>query len=161
MTLTREQFAENLKQGTEAVRKNIARLCWNELPDLDRYFVILNGSFDGNPLAPGEVLFPDHNMPQTDTRVPRTAEEVVEKLWRAGKVPAWIDISPYEIDGNFLYSELLCCGRFTNEESHLYHKPEGYPPFHIFGPVLPVGYRDLEHDGKFDLHCYRDRKRKT
>lgn len=161
MALTREQFAENLKRGTEAVRQNIARQCWNMLPSQDRYFIILNGSFDGNALALGEVLFPDHDMPQTDQRVPRSADKVVEKLWRGGKVPEWIDITPYEIDGEFLYSELLCCGRFTGKKAHLYHQKEGYPPFHIFGPVLPVGYRDLEQDGKFDLHCYRDSKRNT
>ena len=158
MPLTREQFGEHLKRGMEAVRKNIARLCWNEVPEQDRYFILLNSSFDGNPLAPGEHVFPDHDVPQSDTRVARTPEEVVERLWRDRKVPEWIDITPYEADAEVLYSELRCCGRFTNEEVYLYHKQEGYPPFHIFGPILPVGWRDLEQDGKFDLHCYRDRK---
>jgi hypothetical protein len=159
MPITREQFAENLKRGTDSVRNNIMRYCWNELPEHDRYFVILNGSFDGNPLALGEVVFRDHDVPQTDARVARTSEEIVEMLWRNGKIPEWIDITPYEVDGNFLFSELLCCGRFTDNEAHLYHKQEGYPPFHQFGPIQPVGYQDLEHDGKFDLHCYRDRKK--
>jgi hypothetical protein len=158
MLLTRAQFADNLKRGTEALREDIARYCWNQLPEGDRYFVLLNSSFDGNPLAPGEHIFPDHATAQTDVRVAWTAEEVVERLWRNGKIPEWIDITPYEADADFLYSELRCCGRFTDEEVHLYHKQEGYPPFHKFGPIFPVGYRDLEQDGKFDLHCYRDRK---
>ena len=83
------------------------------------------------------------------------------RLWRDGRIPEWIDITPYEVDGSFLYSELRCCGRFTDEETHLYHKQEGYPPFHVSGPIVPVGYRDLEQDGKFDLHCYRERKKNT
>jgi hypothetical protein len=87
MPLSREQFAVNLKRGTEAVRRNIARSWWNALPEQDRYFVLLNGSFDGNPLAPGEHVFPDHDTPQVDARVPRTSEEVVERLWRSGKIP--------------------------------------------------------------------------
>jgi hypothetical protein len=161
MLLTREQFRDNLKSATDAVRENIARFCWNEVPGRDRYFIILNSSYDGNPLAAGECIFLDHDRPQTDTRVARTAEDVVERLWRNGKVPEWIDITPYEIDADFLYSELRCCGRFTDEEVHLYHKKEGYPPFHRFGPIFPVGYRDMERDGKFDLHCYRDRKPRT
>jgi hypothetical protein len=161
MPITPEQFGEHLRRGTAAVRKAIAKFCWNALPDQDRYFVILNSSFDGNPLAPGEHVFPDHDMPQLDVRLPRPAEEVVQKLWRAGQIPEWIDITPYEADRDFLYSELRCCGRFTDQEAHLYHKEEGYPPFHIFGPINPVGYRDLERDGKFDLHCYRDRKKST
>jgi hypothetical protein len=161
MPLTREQFAQNLELGTAAVRKNIARFCWNELPSRDRYFVILNSSFDGNPLAPGEHIFPDHDVPQSDARVSRSADEVVERLWRDSKIPEWIDITPYEVDGDYLYSELRCCGRFTGDDARLYHQREGYPPFHIFGPILPVGYRDLEQDGQFDLHCYRDRKKST
>lgn len=161
MPLTREQFAANLERGIKAVRNNISRLCWNAVPEGDRYFIILNSSFDGNALAPGEHLFPDHDRPQVDARVARSVEEVVERLWRDGRVPEWIDITPYEVQGDFLYSELRCCGRFTDQEALLYHRKEGYPPFHIFGPVLPVGYRDLERDGKFDLHCYRDRPKRT
>jgi hypothetical protein len=128
------------------------------LPDQNRYFVFLNSSFDGNPLAPGEHFFPDHDILQTDARVARNAEEVIEKLWRDGLVPEWIDITPFEAGHGFLYLELRCCGRFTPEEALLYHKQEGYPPFHLFGPIQPVSCRDLERDGKFDLHCYRDRK---
>src|SRR5690606_5953112 len=116
---------------------------------------------DRNPLAPGEYLFPDHDVPQTDARVARSADEVVERLWRDGKIPEWIDITPYEVSDGILYSELRCCGRFTDDEIFLYHKGEGYPPFHVFGPIVPAGYRGLELDGQFDLHCYRDRKRNT
>lgn len=159
--MTREQFVANLALGTKAVRENITRFCWNVLPNGDRYYVILNSSYDGNPLAHEEHLFPDHNAPQPDIRVPQSVEEVTERLWRDGKVPEWIDITPYEVKGDFLYSELRCCGRFANQESLLYHRQEGYPPFHIFGPVQPVGYRGLEQDGKFDLHCYRDRPKST
>ena len=158
MPVTYEQFRENLFRGTEAIRRNIEYFCWNELPPHDQYFVILNGSYDGNALETGEHVFPDHEVLQTDARVARRAEEVVKKLWREGKVPEWIDITPFEIVGDCLYSELLCCGRFTDREEFLYHRQEGYPPFHKFGPVLPVGWQSLEKNGKFDLHCYRDRK---
>ena len=161
MALTREQFGQNLAKGTEAVRRNSVQFCWNDLPIENRYFILLNSSFDGNPLAPGEHIFPNHDWPQADTQVARTADEVVERLWRDGKIPEWIDITPYEAEQDLLYFELRCCGRFTANEAHLYHKQEGYPPFHKFGPIEPVGYRGLELDGKFDLHCYRDRKRKT
>jgi hypothetical protein len=148
MPVTREQFAENLRRGTEAVRKCTERYCWNELPSQEMYFV-------------HERFFPDHAKPQTDRRIPRFADEVVMALWHDGKVPHWIDITPYEVAGDVLYFELRCCGTFTSEDLHLYHKKEGYPPFHIFGPIQPVEYRSLEEDGKFDLHCYRDRKPKN
>ena len=161
MPIPREQFYRHLLLGTEAIRRNVARYCSNDIPSLDRYFIILNASYDKHPLAPGEYLFPDHDRPQADRHIPRSAEEVVAQLWRDGKVPEWIDITPYEVDGNCLYSELLCCGRFTDREEILYHQREGYPPFHSPGPVLPIDYRSLEQDGKFDLHCYRDRKPKT
>lgn len=161
MPLTREHFARHLELSTAAVRKNIARFCWNDVPGENRYFVLLNSSFDGNPLAPGEHLFPDHDVQQLDSRVPRTADEVVERLWRASKIPEWINITPHEVDGKFLYSELRCCGRFTDDDTLLYHMGEGYPPFHRLGPALPVNYRELKHGEKFDLHCCRDRKSST
>lgn len=119
---------------------------------------MLNGSCDGNPLLTGEHIFPGHVEQKNDAQVSKSAEVVVECLWRSGKIPVWIDITPYETDGVFLYLKLLCCGRFTDDEGLLYHQREGYPPFHLFGPVQPVGYRGLEQDGKFDLHCFRDRK---
>ena len=27
------------------------------------------------------------------------------RLWRKGKIPEWIDITPYEVSGGFLYSD--------------------------------------------------------
>lgn len=161
MPFKREQFANNLQLATEAMRKNIEQLCWNQLPDENRYFILLNSSFDGNPLAPGEHIFPDHDLPQSDARIAQTLEQVVERLWREGLIPEWIDVTPFEATKDFLFLELRCCGRFTKQTNHLYHVQEGYPPFHKFGPVLPAGWRDLERDGKFDLHCYRDRNSKT
>jgi hypothetical protein len=126
------------------------------VPNQDRYFAILNGSYDGNPLEPEEFLFPDHDIPQTDVYVPFTVEEVDKNIWRDGKIPEWIDITPYQADNDFLYVELLCCGRFTDDDSFLYNMEESYPPFHAFGRIAPGGYRSLGKDGKFDLHCYRD-----
>ena len=99
MALTREQFAKHLELGIAAVRKSTAKYCWNELPNQDRYYVILNSSFDGNPLATGEYVFPDHSLLQLDTRVPHSAHEVVARLWRDGKIPEWIDITPYQAAG--------------------------------------------------------------
>lgn len=157
MALSREQFSQNLAKGTHAVREATLRLCWNQVPEDARYFLLLNSSFDGNPLADGEYLFPDHSKLQTDTRIPRTHDEVVARLWRDGKVPEWIDITPCEVDGRCAYYELRCCGRFTDKDELLYHVQEGYPPFHLFGPLVPSIDYNLKNHGKFDLHWHRDR----
>src|SRR4029079_19531467 len=45
--------------------------------------------------------------------------------------------------------QLMCCGRFTADEGLLYHAREGCPPFHVTGPVLPVGYEDGQ---KFSIY---------
>jgi hypothetical protein len=47
--------------------------------------------------------------------------------------------------------ELLCCGRFTVTGEYLYHKVEGYPPFHVLRPNLPPNWESVDESGKFDL----------
>jgi hypothetical protein len=115
---------------------------------------------DKNPLSSEERLFPDHEIPQIDRDVPYSTQAVVDRLWREGFVPEWIDVTPYEVDDTYFYFQLRCCGRFTMDEDHLYHRKEGYPPFHCFGPALPGSNYDLQTDGQFDLHHFRDKRKK-
>lgn len=158
--INKQTFAQNLELGTKHVRENTRRYCDNDIPEASRYRIQLNSSFDGHPLRKNEKLFPDHDVPQTDGEEFYTSDEVVDRLWRDGYIPEWIDITPLEVLANTCHYELRCCGRFTTNDEMLYHRREGYPPFHCFGPILPRMDYDLEKNGKFDLHHYRDRKKK-
>ena len=160
MNMNKETFRQHLELGTTCVRANTMRFCFNVIPEKSLYMIYLHQSFDGNPRHNDERLFPDHDTPQIDNNVKYTADDVVGRLWRDGYIPEWIDITPLEVDSAACTYELRCCGRFTANDDILYHRQEGYPPFHCFGPILPPGWDDLEKDGTFDLHHYRDRQKK-
>ena len=77
-----------------------------------------------------------------------SALAVVDELWRDGRVPEWMDLSVVDVAQGSTVLEALCCGRFTDDETLLYHKTEGAPPFHVTSPALPPN-----HDGgRFSLH---------
>lgn len=145
-------FRENLIKATEQVLPFSREFVTNALPSSCRYLIFPNQSYDGNPLHDDEQLFPEESLPAGDFLGPFEAEQVVEYLWRDGKVPEWINVTVYSYDERHTYLELLCCGRFTSTEGLLYHGMEGYQPFHILGPNLPPNWESVEQSGKFDLY---------
>jgi hypothetical protein len=130
------------------------------LPDDVAYRVYPNQSYDGNPRVGDEVVFPDESMPEGEFLDPWSAEEVVEYLWRGGKVPEWIDARVESEDGQRTFVALACCGRFTASEELLYHRPGGLAPFSINSPIFPPGWKGVEVARRFDLHWMR-RKSKS
>jgi hypothetical protein len=154
--MDKDVFEENLEKATELVVPFSREFVTNLLPPRARYLIFPNQSFDGNPLAGDEQIFPDETLPDGKYLGPFDTKQVVERLWRNGKVPEWVNMMVYACDDEFTYLELLCCGRFTAEE-HLYHISEGFPPFHSLGPELPPGWESVENSGKFNLY-WRGRK---
>jgi hypothetical protein len=152
--ISRDEFSRNLERATAATREATLKYCSNELPSGVSYFVRLNCSFDGNPLEEGEYFFPDHDLPNGGDAQSRKHDEVIELLWRGGKIPEWINILPFDVDSKVMYYQLECCGRFTDEPRHLYHTREGCPPFHSQLSLPNLDF-DLENDGKFDLRSYK------
>jgi hypothetical protein len=142
-------FAARLDRAAEAAWSLAGRLVVEELPPRLVFRVRLNRSYDGNAPRPGELRFP------ADGAVDRAAElsscdsaTVVEELWRDGYVPQWIDVAVVDETGETTVVELICCGRFVDDDERLYHSGEGRPPFHVVSPVLPHPY-----DGSpFSLH---------
>ena len=122
------------------------------LPDHVAFRVYPNQSFNGNPRIRDEVVFPDETLRDGEFLGPWSAEEVVEYLWRAEKVPEWIDAGVESEDGQRSLIGLRCFGRFTASEELLYHRPGGFAPFSIKSPVLPPGWENVEASGRFDLH---------
>jgi len=149
-------FEDNLKKATDLVIPFSREFVTNALPSRFNYLIFPNQSYDGNPLEGDEQVFPEETLPDGNYLGPFETQQVIEYLWRNGKVPEWINIMVYSNDDEFTYLQLLCCGRFTAGE-HLYHKPEGYPPFHALGPNLPPNWESIERSGKFDLY-WRDMK---
>jgi hypothetical protein len=117
--------------------------------------VLLNQSVDDiAPLRAPEVVFPQDSRPARGrARALRAcgAPTVVEELWRDGRVPEWVDLGVADVRRGSTVIEMLCCGRFTDDESLLYHRAEGWPPFHVTSPVLPPDHVG----GRFTLRWMR------
>ena len=124
------------------------------LPEDSRFLIEPNQSYDGNPLVGDEQVFPQ------DSAAPHlkgvSLEVAVDWLWRVGKVPEWVNLRAYDADEAVSYILMECCGRFTARSDLLYHRAEGYPPFHVTSPALPsFDWESVEESGRFDLEGSR------
>ena len=63
------------------------------LPPVLRVNLSLNASYDGNPLEPGEVVFPEDSDLDAASLLQLTVEEPARILWRDELVPEWIDVN--------------------------------------------------------------------
>ena len=121
-----------------------------QLPDTTVFRVCPNRSYDGNPLVADEETFPADDLPEEGSHGPWATAEAVAFLWRAGKVPEWVDVMVIVEDGAHTVVELWCCGRFTATDQLLYHQTGGIPPFAVKSPYLPPGWES--GFGPFDLY---------
>ena len=115
-----------------------------------RYCAVLNSSYDVDR-KPDEVVYPDD-----DNKIHEDldADEVVDLLCRAERVPQWIDIAVGFSKRDHSHLFLLCCGRYHSDDDRLYYFDQGTQPFGIKSPVLPPRYKDgsrfrLPSEGEF------------
>lgn len=148
--ISREAFEKNLISATQHALEFARTLVVNMLPDKIRYIVYLGASYDGNPLEEGEQTFPDDYAERSRCFLDST--EVVELLWREGKVPEWINVSVESEYGEATNVKLECCGRYSNNIAHIYHAHEGRAPFHVLGPPMPPGHDLSEKGKKYELY---------
>src|ERR1700742_395876 len=110
--MEREVFLDHLLRASAHCREFTTELVVESLPARYAFWVMLNCSYDRNPLAEGVVVFPN-DVEKHGSRVgPLTADETVSLLWRDRMIPQWIDISAWDADEHLTYFELMCCGRF-------------------------------------------------
>lgn len=151
--MTKEKFGLTLLAASAASRRLATQFVVNDLPEACRYLVFLNQSYDGNPLEPGETVYPA-DLPQVgNLDAPLSVAEVVELLWRNGVIPEWIDISPARVRGSITVFSLICCGRFTSNEKLLYYPGSEFSPFGIKSPPLLPQW--TEGNERFDLNLTR------
>lgn len=147
--MDREVFAARFAASARAAWEFAQSLVAEELPEPLVFRVRLNQSYDGQAPRPGELRFPEDGSHRRAAALSRCdADTVVAELWRDGHVPEWVNVAVVSETGTATVVEVVCCGRFTHDDSRLYHSEEGAPPFHVLGPVLPP-----RHDGTpFSIH---------
>jgi hypothetical protein len=104
-------------------------------------------------LRGGETIFPEDAQREAEYVGPLDGAGVVGVVWRAGKIPEWINIQMHSTDEAATYLLLDCCARFTDQERLLYFPLSDTCPFQICGPAVPPGWeRGGGASTKFDLH---------
>ena len=153
--MERATFEERLTAAARGAVRFAREFIRQPLPDEFALLVVPNCSYDGNPRRRDEQVFPDESLPEGQSHGPWSVVEAVAFLWRAGKVPEWIDLHVAAEDGGRSMVELRCCGRYSADEELLYHQPEGFAPFHVHSPPLPPDWQGAEASGRFDLYWER------
>lgn len=148
--ISRKGFEENLGKAAHQARDFTREMVTNDLPDEMIFLVRLGCSYDGNPLRDGEYTYPEDYSERE--RLCSNLSQIVDLLWRDGRVPEWINVEVHDADKNHTHIELTCCGRFSSDKKRMYHLQEGKAPFHVLGPSLPPEYTFGEKQDKFDLH---------
>ncbi len=149
--MDRSTFMTRLGKAAQHAVQFARRFVREALPDDVVFRVYPNRSYDGNPRVGDEVVFPDESLPEGRCHGPWRIDEVLNFLWRDGKVPEWIDISVQGVEAGHSVVALHCCGRFTGQEDLLYHQNRGMPPFSVKSPDLPPGWESVEASGRFSL----------
>ena len=83
---------------------------------------------------------------QLENLSPKDAAKI---LFRSGFIPVWIDLFVGSFNEKFTTIEVTLSEDFTDDPDLLYHKKDGFPPFHVVGPTAPKEWRSLEEDGAF------------
>jgi hypothetical protein len=142
------------RQAVEYARRYVLE----ELPNEAMFRVYPNRSFDKHPLVGDEVVFPGDSLPEGAFHGPWSVGQVVEFLWRGGKVPEWIDVTVEDVGGSHTVMSLLCCGRFTSQDDLLYHRDGGRPPFSVKSLAPAPSWEGIETSGKYRLRWLEEER---
>lgn len=134
--MTKSEFQTLLFQSSNRALDFARTYVADNLPNDFRYSVHLNASNDDINLKQFD-LYPSGNDKIVDFI---TEEKVVSLLNRNGKVPVWIDISVEYVHKNFTVFQLLCAGRYSDDENEFYYLKGRTGPFGIKSPSLPFDY---------------------
>lgn len=152
--MNRNELAERLQTASDRTIALARPLVSQPLSDRILYLLQPNANavLDSSDLFDDEETFPQDTRHDKTFLGPLTENETLDFLLRNGKTPEWIDLAVHSEDGQHTHIRLLISGIFTANEHLLYHREEGYPPFHATPPAPPDGWTSLEQDGPFDLY---------
>ena len=114
------------------------------------YRVFPNQSYDDNR-GPDVIVYPEDSLESLDDYIEMTRDECVSFLYRDGRIPEWIDISVGGANNNLTFIDCLCCGRFTDNDEHLYYTRCQRGPFGIKSPTFPPSVPFGEKHPRFRL----------
>ena len=120
----------------------------DDLPDVFTYRLFPNQSCDEH-LEPDDVVFPNDSLAHIHDFTELGRDDCLQFLYRDGRVPQWIDVSVGDVDYDFTYVCLRCCGRFTRHDDRLYYRRFDRGPFGIKSPPFPPDIAIEEEKPRF------------
>jgi len=97
---------------------------------------------------PSKFKFNLYHREKIEKYLRLNVDEVIEKLYRDGKIPRWININVAKIDGEYTIFACAYSATFTNDDNMLQFSDEPWSPFQIGGPLMSEKY---SMDKKFYL----------
>ncbi len=136
--MTKQEFLFHLSGASFLTFKFAENFVKNKLSTNFKYNLHLNSSVDDKSQEKFDRYPEDNKKVYSNLN----KNEVVELLYRKGKIPVWIDISVLNSNKNWTTLELICAGRYTNEKEELYYNKNGTGPFGIKSPTFPPNYKE-------------------
>lgn len=158
--MDKEEFTKNFQSSLEKLIDFTQEMVINTLPKNLRFIILTNCFYDGNELELDEEVYPEDKTNRNSSINPTDERQVVEYLWRDGKIPEWINVQVDSCDENYTYISLECCGRYTSKKELMYHI-ERFPPFNPLSPAIPYSLFNHETDElieKIDINKLEKKK---
>lgn len=143
--MKKEEFLFRLQSASLIALKFAERYVKDKLVTDFKYNVILTVA--GNIV--GTKQFDIYPEEKDIIRLNLTDNEVVDLLYRNNKIPIWIDISVLKSSRKSTTFNLLCSGKYSDDNEDYYYNQNASGPFGIKGPKFPLDYVEGE---KFRLH---------
>lgn len=134
--MTKIEFKFHLEGASIQAYRFGMKYLSNHLPIQFKYNVELNGSSDNPNLDQFEIYPEDNGIVKKGL----SNDQIVDLLYRKGKIPVWIDINICKSNNQETTFNLLCAGRYTNIKSEYYYNHNGSGPFGVKSPILPPNY---------------------
>ncbi|WP_316632553.1 hypothetical protein [uncultured Flavobacterium sp.] len=142
--MTKQEFLFRLKNASLVALKFAERYVTDKLTNDFKYNVIFTPADDKNTSTKFDTYPDDEGI----IKLNLTEIEVIDLLCRNNKIPIWIDISVLKSSRKSTTLNLLCAGRYSNDEEEFYYNDNESGPFGIKSPTFPIGYKEGE---KFSL----------
>ena len=136
--MTKQEFLFHLKGASLVALKFAENYVKNKLTTDFKYNVILNVSTDDPNLTQFDIYPEEDGKMKLDL----IDKEVVELLYRQGKVPVWIDINVLKSSRKSTTFNLLCAGRYSDNKKEFYYNDNGSGPFGVKSPTFPPDYQE-------------------
>jgi len=148
-----EGIRANLANAAESALSLARKLVLQELPD--QLLFLLDTAASG----PSVMLeYGERRVGLGTTDDPQPLNKAVEWLWHDGHAAMWVDVNARRADDQFTYIGLMRSRGFVARPDRLYHKAEGYPPFHVTGLFAPANWESVEKNGRFKLGWMYDKQ---